>query len=436
MGEVMKNFRKCSRPILAICFFCISCTINLFAQNKASKEISSITIHGIEKNKESYLNQFIQSELGNLSFDSLLVEDVQRLKNLPSIGNAFYTLDTTMQSVEVNFHIEEVKTLIPVVNFGRVRNNTWVQLGFYESNLRGRGSFLSAIYQNRDVHRHGAQVYYRADRIRGTNWGFSASLNKFASQEPLFFEESIVNYNYDNYGLGLTLSRHFGFRHKLEFGVTYFVEEYQKSEEQFSENPVGPSALTEPKYLSKIEYTGDFLDYHFFYLDGLYWKIALQNVYTLSDQSWFRSVQASSRYFKRIGADGNLAIRLVAGFATNSQSPFAPFVIDSHINLRGVGNRTARGTAQLILNAEYRLTISDTENWGIQLVTFLDIGNLRKPGGALEDLVSSSQYQKYFGSGFRLIYKKFHGAVLRVDYGLNIQDITQAGAVIGFGQYF
>jgi len=406
-------YSKCRKFILLIWLINISLSVGLLAQTTINKMIDSISFQGIEKNKENYLNQFIESKMGGYPSDSLLLEDVQRLKNIPSIGNANYRLDTTNQSVAIVFQIEEVKTI----------------------NWQGNGSFLSAIYQNRD-RRHGGQIYYRAARIKGSDWGISATLNKLASLEPLFFSAGTVNYNYTNYEAGLTVIKQFGFRHQLEFGGTYFIEKYEKSKYQILENPVGPTELTQPKYLSKIEYTSNFLDYHFFYLKGFYWKAALQNVYNTSDKSWFQSLQFSGKYFSRIGEGGNLALRLHAGIATNNNSPFAPYVVDSHTNLRGVGNRTARGTAQFIINAEYRFTTYETKKWGIQVVTFLDIGAWRPPGGKLEASFDTAQFKQFMGNGLRFIYKKIYGTVLRIDYGINIQNIDQSGFVIGFGQYF
>jgi len=431
---MINSTRGKSSLLIWLINICLS--VGLFAQTNVSKTtIESISFQGIEKNKKSYLNQFIESKIGSYPSDSLLLEDVQRLKNIPSIGNANYILDTTNQSLAIIFQIEELKTLLPIVNFGRVKDNTWFQLGFYDINWQGNGSFLSAIYQNRD-RRHGGQIYYRAARIKGSDWGISATLNKLASLEPLFFSEGTVNYNYTNHEVGLTVIKQFGFRHQLEFGGTYFIEKYEKSKYQVLENPVGPTELTQPKYLSKIEYTSNFLDYHFFYLKGVYWKVALQNVYNTSDKSWFQSLQFSGKYFSKIGEGGNLALRLHAGIATNNNSPFAPYVVDSHTNLRGVGNRTARGTAQFIINAEYRFTTYETKKWGIQVVTFLDIGAWRPPGGKLEASFDTAQFKQFMGNGLRFIYKKIYGTVLRIDYGINIQNIDQSGFVIGFGQYF
>jgi len=174
------TYSKHGKSILLFCLISISLSIGLLAQQNTSRTIASISFQGIEKNKKSYLNQFIQSKIGDAPSDSLLLEDVQRLKNLPSIGNANYVLETVNQSATIVFQIEELKTLLPIVNFGSVKDNRWFQLGFYDINWQGNGSFLSAVYHNRDK-RHGGQIYYRAARIKGSDWGFSATLNKSAS---------------------------------------------------------------------------------------------------------------------------------------------------------------------------------------------------------------------------------------------------------------
>ena len=124
--------------------------------------------------------------------------------------------------------------------------------------------------------------------------------------------------------------------------------------------------------------------------------------------------------------------------SSNSGSPFAPFVVDSHVNLRGVGNRIERGTAQLILNAELRRTITESENkkWATQLVVFTDAGSWRGPGGEFNDVFDTSNIRQFVGGGFRIIYRKVFGATLRVDYGVDIYNPRENGLIIGFGQYF
>ncbi len=75
------------------------------------------------------------------------------------------------------------------------------------------------------------------------------------------------------------------------------------------------------------------------------------------------------------------AARLRFGIATNNDTPFAPFVLDSYINIRGSGNRIERGTAALILNLEFRQTFFETAKFGGQLVAFSDTVFWRNPEG-------------------------------------------------------
>ena len=128
--------------------------------------------------------------------------------------------------------------------------------------------------------------------------------------------------------------------------------------------------------------------------------------------------------------------RLRIGIANNDNTPFAPFVADSYTNIRGIGNRIDRGTAQVVINAEYRRTLLENKKWGAQAVVFSDTGTWRNPGGQLKDLVNPDQFRQFLGGGFRLIYNKVYGAVLRVDYGVDIFNPSERGLVIGLGQYF
>lgn len=129
-------------------------------------------------------------------------------------------------------------------------------------------------------------------------------------------------------------------------------------------------------------------------------------------------------------------MRLKLGISTNNETPFAPFVADSHVNLRGVGNRIDRGTAQAVLNTEYRHTLYERGEWGAQIVIFSDLGTWRNPGGSLKDLWNPDQFREFVGGGFRLSYQKIYGAVLRIDYGVDLFNRAQRGFVLGLGQYF
>lgn len=394
-----------------------------------------IIFKGLKRTKEKNLLPFIESKKTKIISDSLLTEDVQRLKNMASIGMASYSLDTINERIQIIFEIEEIRTLLPILNFGGITGNVWFQAGFSDINWLGKGQHLSALYQNSDQ-RHGGHIYYKNPRIKNSNWGYTSNLYRWASMEPLYFAEGTVNYDYDNNGIGATVIRNFGFNRLIELGGTYFIEKYTKSDRQFFDNTPGPNGLTQTKWLSKISYAENFLDYHSFYLQGLDWQVLFQNVYNTKDQSLFNTFQLNARYFQRVKQKGNIATRLRLGIASNNDTPFAPFVADSHMNIRGIGNRIDRGTAQFVLNIEYRQSIIETANWGAQVVAFADSGTWRNPGGGLDDLIDRENFKQFVGGGVRIIYKKIYGSVLRIDYGIGIYDKSQRGFVIGLGQYF
>jgi len=422
------------RPFIIYCLFMgmVSC---LFAQENASTTIDQLQFEGLKKTKSSFLLQFLKSRPGIPTTEKSIQADIQMLKNISGIGNANYRLDSTGKETKLIYQVQEVKTLLPIVNFGGIKGNLWFQLGFTDINWRGKGQSLSGYYQNND-RRHSGQIFYKIPWYRGKPWGFSASLTKWSSREPVFFSEGTVNYDYDNNSIALSVIRHFGFHRNLELGGTYFIEKYTKSELQFLDSPPGPTTFRQPKYLSKLEIIENFLNYHLFYLKGYSWRLAMQNVYNTIDKNWFNTLQFQGRSFKRFGHTGNLAMRLRLAISTNNETPFAPFVVDSHVNIRGVGNRIDRGTAQVVFNAEYRQTVYNSNRWAGQLVAFSDIGTWRNPGGTFRDLYDRGNFRYFIGGGFRIIYQKVFGAILRVDYGFDVFNKNQNGIVIGLGQYF
>ena len=413
----------------------ITATLGLFGQSSVGLNVESIEFEGLKKTQISFLKNFLnireQDELSLSDIDF----DLQELKNIAGIGQVSYQIDTVDNKLNLIYNINEVRTLLPILNFGGIKDNVWFQLGFTDNNWKGKGQLLTASYQNNDG-LHSGQIFFRNPRVNGGSWGYTASLSSWRSLEPLYFDEGGVDYIYNNNSFGLTAIRNFGTHHSLEFGGNYFIEKYAKSLSQILESPPGPDALTQPKVLSKIEYRSNHIDYDYFYRNGHIWNLTYQNVYNTDDQSLFNSIQFQGIKYLRPTEKINLAFRLKLGTSTNNDTPFAPFVVDSHVNLRGVGNRIDRGTAQVILNIEYRHTLFHSSHWSGQIVAFSDIGTWRNPGGSYEDLIDPDMIREFVGGGIRIIYQKVYGAVLRIDYGVDVYNPSQRGLVIGLGQYF
>lgn len=423
--------------LLRFVFFLASTILltGMNAQNSWGLQVEEINYTGLKKTKTSYLQRFIESTVGTELDLTQLAKDVQQLKNLNSVANATYQLDTLAGKLKLTFDIEEAITFFPIINFGGVRGNFWYQLGFTDANWLGLGHQLTAFYQNND-RRDNFSIYYRHPYINGTEWGISGSLLKWASVEPLYFSDQTVFYDYDNYSVGATGIYEIGRQHWLEFGGTFFIEEYRKNERHAEVATPGPDALRQSKLLAKLIHQYNRVNYHFFYQSGFDNTANAQLVYNFYDNTWFEILLNDTRYFKRVGKKGNLAARLRLGISTNNDTPFAPFVLDSYVNIRGSGNRIDRGTAAIILNLEYRHTFFDRRRFAGQFVAFSDMGTWRNPGGSFSDLLEDDNFRHFMGGGIRVIYKKAYNAIFRLDYGVDIHNLNQRGFVLGIGQYF
>ena len=398
----------------------------------AQQEVGEITFSGLRKTKETFLRQYLTVQRGDPYDPSLIEENRQRLTNLEMLGNVSTSIEEVGDVVTVDFQCTEVYTLLPIFNFGGVRDNFWVQVGASEANFAGRGNKLLAYYQYYD--RNSVFVSWQQDRIQGSRWGLIANFIKWGTVEPLFFEEGTVLYDYNNDNFGFGTLYHFNFNTKLEVSTAYFLEKYKRLGD--TEISAAPEMETTRKQLGKLILYTNRLNYHFFYVSGWHNQLNAEAVYSFDGDPDFYITFDELKYFSRVGLKGNLAGRLRAGISSNDAGPFAPFVLDSYLNIRGVGNRVDRGTAMFIINGEYRHTLREGAKIAVQAVGFSDFGTWRGSGGQINDLVDPNSFEWYGGGGLRFIHKQYFNAIFRVDYAINLQMIDQNGFVIGIGQYF
>lgn len=416
-------------------FLGLCCQLSLLAQASGRLPVRHIQFEGLKRTKESHAARFLQSSIGEPTDSLRLEEDAQGLRNLSAFANAEVRLDTTSEGVDVTFNVTENHTFFPIINFGGVSENLWYQIGCTDANFLGRGMQLTAFYLNNNGHSN-FQLYYRLPYLGGSRWGLSGSLFRFASEEPFHFPQGSATYNFENHSIGGTAFYEFELnRHSLEAGGLFFVERHQLQEGQ-RPPPNAPTQLEQPKVLFKIMNHFNRVNYHFFYRSGFYNLTRYETVYALQDRTWFHMLFSDTHYYHRYGKRGNLALRLRLGISTNNNSPFAPFILDSQLNIRGSGNRVDRGTATLTLNLEYRHTLLESNTFALQLVPFSDLGTWRHPGGTLRDLIDANNFRHFAGAGLRFIYKKAWDAIVRVDYGVDLYNKEERGFVVGLGQYF
>lgn len=412
--------------------FALAIPLFIFSLLAGAQKITEVKYEGLNKTREAFLSQFLSFQPGDDLDSTKLQQTKQRLVNLEMFGDVNYEVIQEGEDVTVTYQMMELHTLLPIFSFGGIEENFWIQVGATEVNLGGRGNKLTAYYQYYD--RSSFATHWTVDRIKQSNWGVNINLIKWSTLEPLFFDENTVEYEYDNYTIGADVIRHFNFRDRMEVGIAYFTEDYRKFTEGSFEG--APEKVNKHKALGKLRFINNRVNYHFFYQDGWHNQFNFQTVQSLNNDPAFYIIFNDIKRFARIGDRGNFASRLRLGLSSNEDSPFAPFVLDSYLNIRGVGNRVDRGTGAIILNAEYRHAFVDRDKLAVQGVLFSDSGSWRNPCGSLSDFSNEDNFQLFAGGGFRFIHKKIYNAILRVDYGFNLQQPEMNGFVLGIGQYF
>jgi outer membrane protein assembly factor BamA len=399
------------------------------------KTISEIQIIGLKKTKIEAIQSFLKTKHNSVLDSVSLNDDVQRLKKLPAIAHAYYTiLETENNKFDIVYHVEENKTVIPVVNFWKTTNKQFAyKIGVYDYNFLGKNMIFGGFYQNNGYHTYA--LNFRAPYLFSNKLGLAISHTNWISEEPLYFDNGSANYKYQNISFETMLMYEVNFKNSLEFGVNFFKEEYNYKTGLTSATI--PTELNINKVLYKLVYTYDDFDYFYQYISGFKNQLYIQTVTSNNKhQEDFFIAWNDLFYFKRIGDKGNWVNRLRVGLSTNTKSPFAPFALDNNVNLRGVGILVDRGTGSIVYNSEYRYTVLEKGSFVIQSNVFLDSGTWRTPGGNLNDFVDAKNIKVFSGVGLRIINKKIFNAVFRIDYGFELTKGKSKGLVFGIGQYF
>lgn len=423
---MIKKNKKYFLRLISLFVFIIHCSLAT-----AQSEINSIEFKGIKKYKTSFLHQFIRTKRGNKLDSNLLKSDIQDLLNLRGINECQFFVHSDSNKTTVTIEARENITVIPTFNFGTIKDNKWFRLGAVDANFLGREIYLGGYYQYNS--RSSVILKNRIPYIKNNKWGALTNITLWRDTENILFNNHAVQYDYDNLAFETGIIRHLNRYQKIDFSLSYFKEDYLKNGSKDVQE--APNENKEEKIVSKIVLRSTKLNYNTQYVTGYSNILNLQRLYSIRTNTPFYIVFNETRFFKRYNKS-NIGFRFKLGLATNSTDPFAPFVLDSYINIRGVGNRIDRGTGVITLNSEWRQTVGETNFGVVQLVAFTDIGTWRTPGGGFDDFLNSDNIRLFSGGGIRLSYKHAYGAVLRIDYGFNLTNTKDGGLVLGIGQYF
>lgn len=405
------------------------------AVNSQNKIVHDLKIQGNKKLKPAFVKSISSIKSGSILDSTVIEQDILRLKRLPSVSHAYYQVfQSDDNQYNVFYNIEENFTLIPSANIFTTDNDEFAyRLGLYEFNALGRNITFGGFYQ-KDIYDSFA-INFRAPYLFSNKVGLAINYQDLTTQEPVFFDNTSSNYKYNNKSIEVLGLYEFNFSNRLEFGINYFVEDYQY---KFgATNPNVPQELNVHKWLAKGIYEFNKLDYFYQYVSGFKSQFNFQYVTSTNDMLPDFFIGWNDFFvFKRVGEKGNWANRLRLGISTNDETPFAPFSVDNNLNIRGVGNTIDRGTGAIVLNTEYRQTLIEKGWFVLQGNAFVDAGSWRNPGGDFGDFSKEDNIKVYPGLGLRFIHKKIYNAIFRIDYGVGVTPNSSKGFVFGIGQYF
>jgi outer membrane protein insertion porin family len=396
-------------------------------------KVTSIHFEGQKRTQRTTLERLVQHPLAKPFDNQTVNDDLRRLKSFEPIISALYRLDTINQeAIQLVYIVEEGISRYPLLFFGGLSGNVWWEAGYTDRNWQGRGEILALTLRQTDG-RMGGSLHFQKPFFRGSKWGAGLQIQRYASREPLYFGDEQVDYFYLNHSLGGQVFYNFRPEDRLEAGASFFREDFEKVN---PEQIPGPTEKQEFKQLFRLAYQLNKVNFDWVQPEGYHLTFSTEMVTQREQVSIFYLVRAIGRHYKPIGKAGLLATRVSLGYAANENTPFAPFVVDSRINIRGAGNRVDRGTAAAVLNTEYRQQLLSKSWLILQGVAFMDIGTWRNPGGNISDLIQGEEIKYFTGLGIRAIIPKAQQAILRLDYGYGVQPLGQQGIVLGLGQYF
>lgn len=410
----------------------------LFCWQGLAQETQQTAIHfiGLEKSKPQYLKRLL-TQKEDQPYDSIKVKnDLILLLREPAVSHAYISLDTLADGhYRLNYHIEENKTLIPAVDLWQTVNNAFAyHLGLTDYNFSGRGYTVGGFFRQNNFPGFGLI-------LENNNFMSAKTELKFLAQqvetlEPIRVAQSSANFRYRFQSVDLSLGRELNLKHKIVIGGGIIGERYLLEE---GEN-IGtiPEVFSTTKGVGKLGYTYDYIQPHYYLLSGWRSQTYATHVWgkSITDNTTFFTVENETSYFKRINTQGNLAFRLQLGIARNINSPFPPFAIDNNRNVRGVGNLVQRGNAFWSLNTEYRHTLFEKGWFAVQGNAFIDLAGIQPINTSFNTLFANENQYQYSGLGLRLIHKYIYKAVLRIDYGINLDGFKNASLVFGVDQFF
>ncbi|MEM8848134.1 MAG: POTRA domain-containing protein, partial [Bacteroidota bacterium] len=117
----------------------------------SQETVDQLEFSGLKRTKERFLRRLVKVKPTS-AFDTLKINtDIERLKRLPGIANASYSVEEKEGKTVVNYEVVENFTIIPGLRISTANNGDFAfRLSVFEFNFLGNNQLIGGFYA-RDV---------------------------------------------------------------------------------------------------------------------------------------------------------------------------------------------------------------------------------------------------------------------------------------------
>lgn len=405
-----------------------------FAQDASARTVEEVRFTGDFKTQEWVLRNEIDLTEGS-EFDlETWTLDRKRLATLSIFSKVESDTHHTSTGLIIEYRLDEVWTLIPLLNVGGEIDNLDIDIGILDKNFLGtyiEPGFIYSYFEDRSSY----SWWLNMPRLLSRYYSVSLSFARKHSREPAdrLGERYAFEYDRKRTVAATGVQRRFSEMFLAGLGFQYSRERYTLLPDTLEPINLEPERdQVKLKYSAGVTFGRVYYDNFFF--DGQ--EIAVIGELFSYDRDDYRpkffNVYMHASSFVSLNDRFNFCNKFF--FGTSKTAELLPlYAVSGHSNIRGEEDKVRRGSKIYFSNNEIRMRAIQNSWLHSQLAAFVDFGYAWDDKQSVKSLIEES-YLTY-GIGARLALVRFYNAIGRADVAFN----TRTGEYtyyISAGQFF
>jgi outer membrane protein assembly factor BamA len=376
----------------------------------AGKIIRSIQFTGKYKLRRYILYREIDSEPGKPLDLELLERDRRKVDGFGIFSRVDVYAMPEGDSVDIDFDLREVWTLLPTFSLGRTDGKLDWSVGVHERNFLG--FYLQTVIRYRRFEGKNSELFTASfPRFLGKDLAVGFALVDQHEIDPLNFQGQRYDYDYLHKAVSGSLGHRLREKLYIVGSGGYDRENWQLR----SGDTLGYAvpSLDYPRYFIGAGATLGRVYFDRYFYDGTDLSTDLTAIHERPDgrfNKWRISITG-----RRFIISGPLNFAFRARYQTSSEDErVPPFAISGDYNVRGYRDKEVRGDYAVIGNFEARLRTLNTRLFYSQLAVFADYGSIWGRDYSAGDAFANPYWS--VGAGIRGAVKPLLGKVGRIDF--------------------